>query len=152
MPDIAIAWDPLHFRGDWSVSAGDLALDAGGLRSAVLLSLFTDRRASSDYVPPAGDPPDRRGWWGDTYESALLGSRLWQLNRAKKTDSVALRNRAADYCREALQWLLDDGIAQSVTVNVTWLTPQTLAIAVAILKPLDAQPVLFRFDWAWQGA
>ena len=35
--DISIAWDTAHFRGDWDVTAGDLAIDSG-LRSAVLIA------------------------------------------------------------------------------------------------------------------
>ena len=52
------------------LAGADLALDGlglasdGGLGTAVLLSLFTDRQAALDDVLPAG-ATDRRGWWGD---------------------------------------------------------------------------------------
>lgn len=151
MPDIAITWDPVHFRGDWSVTPGDLGVDPGGLRSAVLLSLFTDRVASPDFEYPPGEPPDRHGWWGDTYEPSPVGSRLWQLRRAKKDDSLALLNKAADYCREATQWLVDDGVVDSIDVQAAWLTSQTLALIVTVQKPLDVKPTEFSFEWAWQG-
>ena len=150
--DIAIAWDSANFRGDWTVTPGDLAADPGGLRSAVLLSLFTDRVASSDYLPPPGELFTRRGWWADTYEPSPIGSRLWQLNRSKKADSRLFAAEAQDMCREALQWLVDDGVVSAVTVDVGWITPQTLGIVVTISKPGQAKPETFRFDWAWQGA
>jgi phage gp46-like protein len=151
--DAALVWNPAQFRGDLSVTSGDLAI-GNDLETAVLISLFTDRIASPDYVPPAGSPADRRGWWGDTYEAQLnyspIGSRLWQLNRAVKSDPKALLNQARDMCNEALQWLLDDQIASSVTVNVTWLASQALGIAVTIIGPSGDQQG-FAYSWAWKG-
>lgn len=147
--DIAIVWDSANARGDWAVTAGDLALDPGGLQSAVLVSLFTDRVAPADYVPPAGSMPGRRGWWGDTYEASPVGSLLWTLDRSKKTGAFTLLNQAKDYCKQALQWLVDDGAATSINVQTDWISPQTLGILVSILKPFALQPTDFRFEWAW---
>ena len=95
--DIAVTWDTQALRGDWKIAAGAFVLDAG-LQTAVLVSLFTDRVASPDFVPPAGSPQDRRGWWGDTYRRRPIGSRLWQLYRAKKSGSTALPNQVKDFC------------------------------------------------------
>jgi len=149
--DIAIAWNSAGAFGDWVALPGDLAT-TGGLLSAVLVSLFTDRLASADYLPP--DPnavPDKRGWWGDTYEPHLLGSRLWQLNRSKKTNSTTLLAQAQDYCMEALQWLIDDGIAAAVAVNTQWLTRDAIGIAVQITPPTGFAAQNFQFSWAWGG-
>lgn len=146
--DIAIDWDTQNFRGDWSVNSGDLDLDPGGLRSAVLVSLFSDRIASTDFQPPAGSPFDRHGWWGDTYEQDPIGSRLWQLNRAKKTDDLTLLIRARDFCLEALKWLLDDGVAATVNVDTSWLNPNAIGIRVVIAEP-QSPPKTFNFSWAW---
>lgn len=97
------------------------------LRALVVASLFTDRRAASDDVLPSdsGDPPNRGGWWGDTYsgdaagtegdEGDLFGSRLWLLTRSRAT--MANVERARLYATEALQWLIDDGIAERVEVT-----------------------------------
>ena len=51
-----------------------------GLRSAVLISLFTDRRAEPGDVPEGEDP---RGWWADVLgeEGDRIGSRLWLIDR-----------------------------------------------------------------------
>lgn len=149
--DIAIDWDPQAFRGDWNVNAGDLDLDPGGIRSAVLVSLFTWRVASDDYVPPPGEPFDRHGWWADTYEPSPIGSRLWQLNRVKKTDDITLLVRAQNFCLEALQWLLDDGVAATVDVQTSWLTPTAIGIQVVISEP-QSPPKTFNFSWAWASA
>jgi phage gp46-like protein len=146
MTDLAIAWDSANFRGDWVIANGGLATGSD-LESAVLVSLFTDRIASPDFVPTDGTN-DRRGWWADTYESAPIGSRLWQLARAKKTDQTTLLNQARDYCREALQWLLDDGVAGAVDVVTYWLSATTMGIQIRITRP---QGTTFQYSWSWNS-
>lgn len=103
---------------DWAISNGDLAAD-DGLDTAVALSLWTDRLANADDVIPDGSA-DRRGWWGDAFLPPLadgtpdhIGSRLWLLAGALQIPETAQRGQA--YCQEALQWLVDDGVAASVT-------------------------------------
>jgi phage gp46-like protein len=153
--DIAINWDAAHFRGDWGLTTGDLQIAASDLESAVLVSLFTDRVASPDFVPPAGSPPDRRGWWADTYRIAAgqdaIGSSLWQLNRAVKSNSAVLLAQAQGYCQQALQWLVTQGIVASVNVETSWLTPETMAIGINITKP-QSPPQTFNYSWAWGNA
>lgn len=81
---------------------------------AVVISLFTWRRAALD------DPIDddaRHGWWGDSYPTVAndrIGSRLWLLRRVKLTATT--QRDAEFYAREALQWLLDDGQVLDVEV------------------------------------
>lgn len=83
------------------------------LPRAVIISLFTWRRATPD--DNAAQP---MGWWGDTYPTVTgdrIGSRLWLLGREKITNDML--NRARDYATEALQWLLDDGVAARVEIS-----------------------------------
>lgn len=121
------------------------------LETACLVSLFTDRLATPDFVPTDGTS-DRRGWWADPYNEQPLGSNLWQLERAiKNRDTLGTARR---YAEAALQWLVDDGVAKQLVVNTGWLGPQTgstlLGIGIAILKP-DGSVTRFTFGWAWQG-
>lgn len=148
--DIAIKWDPVNFRGDWTVNAGDLNIDPGGLTSAVLLSLFTDREAPADWVPPAGTTWDRRGWWGDTYEAEPIGSWLWLLNRSKIYNSKATLAQAANYAATSLAWLKNAGVVSSVTVEADWLKPGVMAIVPTLVTP-NAAKQTFNFPWSWQG-
>ena len=84
------------------------------LEQFVWLSLFSNARAHDDDVLPDG--ADRGGWWGDTYAAPdTFGSRLWLLDRAVVTQDAILR--AADYAREALAWLVTDGLAVAVDVQ-----------------------------------
>ncbi|WP_234448239.1 phage GP46 family protein [Komagataeibacter oboediens] len=74
--------------------SSDLALD-NPLKSAVMVSLFTDRVApqqptsddtavgiQSPTGPTGAATADWRGWWGDAFADRPIGSRLWQLRHA----------------------------------------------------------------------
>lgn len=87
------------------------------LRTAVILSLYTDRQANYDDFLP-GEDDDTRGWWADEYlvdPGDKFGSRLWLLERSKATEE--LRADAELYIREALQWMIDDGVVEEVVVE-----------------------------------
>jgi phage gp46-like protein len=145
--DINIVWDTLNQRGDWQMAGAGLAI-GNDLETAVLLSLFTDRALPLDQTPPDGTT-DRRGWWGDSYETSPIGSRLWILKRAKKADAAFTLQEAHDICAEALQWLLDDQVAASVAVTTFWATPVQLGIVIVITEP-DGTVSRFQYSWAWQ--
>ena len=154
LADLALVWDETRGDADLVMIDSDIASDAG-LETAILLSLFTDRRAQPDDVPPSGDPNDRRGWWADQFadvEGDLIGSRLWLLDRAKATNETALRAR--EYALEALQWLIDDGVAASIDVAtsiITLLGPQRrMLITITGTRP-DGSPLTFRFAHVWDA-
>lgn len=132
MTDIAITFDQqvnvLSFRT--GLSAGDIAT-TDSLYTAVLYSLFTDKRADPDDVIPDGTD-DRRGHWADDYsnESGSEGSKLWLLDREKQTQSVL--NDAQEYAREALQWLIDDGHASKIDITATWQRIGWMTLTIAI--------------------
>lgn len=115
---------------------GDLVRDV--LRDAVMISLFTDRRAEDSQAPAR----ERRGWWGDV----TMGSRLWLLWRRGRLDATALSDARA-YCEEALAWLVTDGIAARVNVEVTRL-PRGMAVAVQVERP-DGRSLDYRFGPLW---
>lgn len=120
---------PLDVAGpDCGMEAGDLVAE-GSLRTAVILSLFLDRRADDDDILPNGSD-DRRGWWADTVAPMTdygigggsvsgdrIGSRLWLLSREKQLAGVL--ERARHYAEEALTWLVEDGVATAVQVTAT---------------------------------
>ncbi|AXK39614.1 phage GP46 family protein [Crenobacter cavernae] len=129
---------------EWNQSGADLTLDGTDwLESAVILSLFTDRRAL-DADPLPGQDGDKRGWWGDSFADAPLGSRLWLLSREKVTAEVALRAR--DYAAEALAWMVGRGIALRVDVATEWQDDGRLAIATAITQP-DGSVTRYQHLW-----
>ncbi len=136
---------------DITVETDDLKTDEG-LRTAVIVSLYTDRRVETDELPP--EEKSRRGWFGDLFAENvgdLIGSRLWLLKRAKATDET--RNLAEDYAQEALQWLIDDGVADSIDISASYDANKALAIECIINKPNgEALPFQFESPWAIEGA
>ncbi|MBC8984102.1 phage GP46 family protein [Pseudomonas lurida] len=146
MSDIKTVWVAITGRGDWTISNGALA-SSDDLGTAVLISLFSDRQANDDDVIPDGSA-DRRGWWGDLDQDKPLGSRLWLLSRSTLSDEVA--KLAVIYAKEALQWLIDDLVADSVTVTATPDGVKTLLVSVTINRKSGAQS--YQYGWAWNQA
>ncbi len=137
---------------DFAIANGDIVLDEG-LRSSVILSLFTDRLAEADDVLPDGGT-DRRGWWGDLPvslgdERDNSGSRLWLLDRAKAFASTAML--AKHYIAEALQWMIDDGVAKTVSVETQWNAPGFLAIGLNISQADQSGRADSRYDLPWKA-
>lgn len=147
MSDIALRWDV--YAGDLAIAGGDLATD-DGLETAVILSLFTDRRAEDTDQLPDGHT-DRRGWWGDVRPVVVddrIGSRLWLLGREKQMESVL--ERAREYARQALEWLLIDQVAESIDVVAEFVRAGVLGLQVDIQRP-SSDTVNFRFELVWSA-
>lgn len=132
---------------DFAVENGALAAGSD-LRTAIILSLFCDRRAETDDVLP--DPSgSRRGWWGDALMPRPLGSRLWLLSREKQIQDVV--NRAQEYAAESLKWLLDDLILDELVVSAEVVAFGILGLAVRVCKPYG-RPETYQFNYLWQDA
>lgn len=96
---------------------GEALAVSGDLRTAVIVSLLTDARA--DAADPVPDATDLRGWWGDSFPDVpgdKLGSKLWLCQNMPATQETL--DLAQTYCEEALQWMIDDGIVESVAVTL----------------------------------
>ena len=149
MSDIKTVFIDLEHGADYAIDALGLKVD-DGLETAVIISLFTDRRANADDNIPDGSN-DLRGWWADSFnaiENDKIGSRLWLLSREKQLTSVLVRAR--EYSEEALAWLVADGVAESVEVASSNPRMGILALAVSIYRPL--QPVTqYRFETFWSA-
>lgn len=148
-PDIGLFWNDQAGAADVVIDANDLATDRG-LNTAVLLSLFLDSRAEDSDTLPDGST-DRRGFWGDSFpivEGDKTGSRLWLTARSKQTTEVlTLREQ---YAREALQWLLDDKVAASISAVAEWADPDVGVLTVTIQRP-QGIGVTFRYNYTWQA-
>jgi len=152
MPDdFKMVWDTDLMEGDLEVINGDFTHDAG-LETAVLMSLFTDRRAEDDDELLDEEARDKRGWWGDLVspevEGDQIGSRLWLLSRAKTTEKALVR--AKDYVKEALQWMVEDKVASSITVTTERMKdkPGWLGINIEIRK-YNEEKLNLRYDVQW---
>ena len=124
MTDLLIGED-----GDLVLEGGDLVLDTG-LGSAVVRSLTTDRRATAEELERL-DSTDPLGWWADDAGDPY-GSGLWLLSREVTTRETGAR--AEELAREALEWILREGIASIVSVAATFPERGVLHIDVRIVR------------------
>lgn len=149
LADLALVWSESRGAADLALIDSDLASDTG-LETAAVLSLWLDRRAQPDDVPPSGDPNDRRGWWADEFsdvEGDLIGSRLWLLERSKLTGEVV--RRAEEYVRECYAWMLEDRVVSGVDVAIE-TTKEALLIGVSLQRP-GREPLTIRFAHVWNS-
>ena len=128
--------------------AVDLGLmPAEPLVRAVIVSLFTWRRANPDDELPGSD---LQGWWGDSFAQLpgdRIGSRLWLLWRTTLVPETL--RRAKEYATEALQWLLDDGVATAVQVDAVRLGLHGLVLTCVVTRAESGQVVSLRFNDVW---
>ncbi len=135
--DIKIIYDNDLAVGDFNFLNGDLEREEG-LETSVLISLYTDARASED--DNVDDPNDLRGWAGDLLPSNddSIGSKLWLLDRSKATQENA--NKAKQYVQQALNWMIEDGVASKidvVTSIVGYEETKKLVLNITIYKNND---------------
>jgi len=145
MADIKSLWNVDELYADWLENPGALA-SGDDFQTAVIISLFTDRVAHED--DPYEDN-DRRGWWGDSTEDNQLGSRLWLIRREKLTREVALRSE--EYAREALKWLVDDGVVIQVEPVARIVYPNRLNLFIRYLIPQNNAWETLQFYWVWES-
>lgn len=145
--DIKVLFNSDTQEGDVVLDNGDLERDEG-LSTAVMISLFTDRRAedSDNY-----DNNDKRGWWGDLISGEKIGSRLYLLNRSKSISKTEIK--AKEYIYEALEWLIEDGIAMKININ-TWTFGDAwnrrLGALIEIYRT-DGNNIAIKFDDLWSN-
>lgn len=118
MSDIKIEWDTDLMEGDFVEGNGDLKHE-DGLETAVIISLFTNRRAKVDDDLPDPNNPDRQGWWGDQLnpevEGDQIGSRLWLLKRSKTIEDALIDSKL--YAEESLEWMIEDNVATKIEIE-----------------------------------
>jgi len=148
MNDISLKWDPVFFSADATIMNGDLSGD-DLLGTAVIVSLFTWGRARPDDVLP-DDSSGRMGWWGDNFAEFpgdKIGSRLWIYARSKLTPETILGIK--DAVSEALQWMIEDKVAERIDVNAVRNGLDRLDLSVTIFQG-NANKREIRFDSLWE--
>ena len=130
-------------------SGRDLQGD-NGLETCVLLSLFTDRRVDDEKLLP-DESGYKGGWWGNQFNDFEIGSRLWLLRRSKKEDETL--TLARQYCLEALQWMIDEVIAQTVDVTTSFIDDETMSIEIQIYRPdvANEQEFAYKYFFNWEN-
>jgi len=129
---------------DINVKNGDLESD-GGLQTAVTISLFTERRVTDEQLPELAE--SKKGWWGDMFpdiDQDKIGSRLWTLEREKRTTETL--RRYEDYSKEALDWMLEDGVASTISVAASYDSDGQLVGEIIITRPTGTES-RFQVNW-----
>jgi phage gp46-like protein len=122
-----------------SLDGGEITIEGGqplmehGLSTAVYLSLWTDL-----------------GWWGNALagEHEEIGSGCEALENEPLSNKVRMDYEEA--ARQALAWMKDSGIAESVKVEAAILTPTALELTVTIEEPHGAASTS-RYRTNWQA-
>lgn len=115
MSDIAIEYKSQIKEYDISILNGDLK-ECDDLDSAVIISLFTWARAAAGEVD---ENAPRFGWFGDKIDADSAdstGSKLYLLKRKKITNQTIMDAR--EYIEQALQWMIEDGVATEISAEV----------------------------------
>lgn len=110
-------------------SDGDIE-QADFFDTALLVSIFEEKRASASEVAL---PELRRGWIGnESLEGFERGSKIWLYEQARlNRDTInSIRSAAA----VALQWLIDEGYAERIAVDVG-LTVDSVSLIVVVTRP-----------------
>jgi len=114
---------------DISLENGDIKA-VNSFETAIYVSLFSDARADSNevFLPQA-----RRGWIGDLntpIEGLQYGSKLWLIMQERLTQNVL--NKAVNYARLSLQWLIDQGQCEFVDVSGEIIPSQGIKLNITI--------------------
>ena len=139
----------------------DLTLDDDGdfqkvnsFETALLLSIFCERRASVTEVP---DTFRRRGWIGNINRPVEYGSKLWLLEQARLTNATV--NAARTYLEQALQWLIDFNYLDEIVVTATRNREDIIqnfvadrCLGVIVQRDLETQAILAQIVLIIEGS
>lgn len=130
---------------DFVIDGNEFA-SAGGFETAIPVSLFTDARAPAALV---AEPQNRRGWIGNLMTASTmrqLGSILWALDQTRITQETL--NLARLEAQSAFQWMLDDGVALGVLVDMSRTASGAITITIRIT---DTSNVVSRYQTLWRA-
>lgn len=99
--------------------------------SAIIVSMFAERRANESEVL---ESRARRGWIGnESTPDFEIGSKLWLYEQSRLTSSVI--SGIGIEVRKSLQWLVDDGFAESIDAVLPIVTSTGVNLEVTIRRP-----------------
>ena len=108
-----------------------------GLTTTILTSIFTDARANEIEV---AKPLARSGWMGSLNfptQGRQLGSLVWLTASMRRTTENL--NKAIDFFKKALNWLVEDGIAENISVTGSLRTSG--ADIFITVRPFKEEPI-----------
>lgn len=124
---------PTADGGEISVTDGK-PLMTSGLETAVYLSLFTT------------------AYWGNVISEIeeRYNSRVPELMNRPLTNQTRLA--IIDAARNALQWMLDEGAVDRISITAEIAAAGTLYLAIQIDEPAEGERFAYAVNWAAQEA
>jgi phage gp46-like protein len=115
---------------DLEIVGGQPTMDQG-LYNAVHLSLFS-----------------AAGWWGNSVSapSERLTSQFETINTRTLTNATRLD--AEEYARQALSWMIADGIAKKITVTASIPAVGMLGLVIEVEQPDRSSTIRYQVSWA----
>lgn len=115
----------------------DLAT-VSGFETAIMCSLFSDRRAAADEV---ADPMKRRGWIGNLVADVPgdnFGNGYWLYEQSRGDQET--RNGIHRETIEGLDWMLQENLAKSIDATLDFEPRRRrLTVSVAVVDSLGRQ-------------
>jgi phage gp46-like protein len=115
---------------DFEIANGDFKATYG-LDSALLMSIYLDKRADKSEI---SRPELRRGWWGNLVNNFVnyeIGSKLWLLSQARKDNNTL--NLVKTYAYDCLKWMIEDQIASKIDVSSSYQN-ESLILTIVIYR------------------
>jgi len=149
MSDFSFQFSTVTGYADMPIVNGDFAI-GDDLSTAVLVSIFSDRRATDAELDALADgatkPTTNKGIWIDTYREGIqYGSGIWLILRGKKLPETL--SRAEEYVNESLAWMTADGVAQTVEAEASFNEDRML-LSITITRQ-SAEDLVATFAFAW---
>jgi phage gp46-like protein len=144
---------------DWLLKPNATLDETEELVNVVKVALLTFALADVDDLLPDPDGTDRCGWWGDLDAETIwdgwpIGAKIWLLSRSKITPAEARQGAtlslAEQYCRVALQPLIDRRICSHIDVEATRASIERINVMIKVYRGPQLL-IELRFQNLWDG-
>lgn len=142
---------------DWLLKPDGSLDETEELVNIVKVALLTWGLAAADDILPDLDSTDRCGWWGDVDAETIwdgwpIGAKIWLLKRSKITPAEAREGstlvRAEQYCRAALQPMIERRICTAIDVEATRASIERINVLVTVYRGRQ-EKIELRFQNLW---
>ena len=127
----------------------DLVFDGNDLvmgdavESAIAVSLGSEKRSSDKFSKNLGS----HGWWAEnTFDGSVFGSEIYKVFSHKIESSTMLLLK--QYAEDALKWLVDDGVVDSIDVDVV---AESVGAALTVVIVRNGEKSSYRYDFLWSN-
>lgn len=132
---------------DFTLTNGDFTLDYG-LDTSMMMSVLCEQRIEDQSVIPM----QRGGWVGNILQivpSYQQGSLIWTKYQSNMNSQI--QSEIEGYLEDAFSWMIEDGIAKDVNVDVNLLANSKVSATITVTKNDDTQTSTYYDLWMFTG-